>query len=103
MYTNFSKCLRAETKEMAMYVEKNLKHWHNTDVLSQYVIGTSIPNFDTKSLLKSKIILPPKDIINKFSKIQNLYFETLYNEEKNRLVSIRDKIHPKLMSGEISV
>jgi hypothetical protein len=50
MYTNFSKCLRAETKEMAMYVEKNLKHWHNTDVLSQYVIGTSIPNFDTQSL-----------------------------------------------------
>ncbi len=103
MYTNFSKCLRAKSKEIAIYVQKILEYWYESDLLSQYVTGTSIPNFDTSSLLQSKIILPPKKLLEEFTKISNLYFETLFNKEKIVLNSLRGYLLPKLMSGEVRV
>jgi len=103
MYTNFSKCLRAENKENAIYAEKCLELMYKSGNIFQFVIGTSIPNFDTNSLLESLIILPPRGLLKQFSMISDCYYKSLYNKQKLVLISIRNYLLPKLMSGEIRV
>ena len=52
-----------------------------------------------------KIAYPPKDLVNKFNKVYDNYYEVInYNNSViSNLENIRDILLPKLMSGEIDV
>jgi type I restriction enzyme S subunit len=52
-----------------------------------------------------KIIVPPTDMINRFSNNTKPLFEQIrvLQQESNRLAELRDTLLPKLMSGELKV
>lgn len=56
-------------------------------------------------MLKIKIILPPRDIIEEYEKISNRIMKCILKNklEIEKLTKLRDILLPKLMSGEIDV
>ena len=73
-----------------------LKH-AQTGAVQPHVKPSDIHDFD--------LVIPPKEIINRF---QNVIFETFtmrgnVEKESRRLAELRDALLPKLMSGEINV
>lgn len=69
------------------------------------VTGAVQPKINQTNLKNLKVIIPPNDILNKFNRLINPYFELYRNnlEEINSLTKMRDILLPKLMSGEIDV
>lgn len=68
-------------------------------------VGTSIPSNSTDQLNKMAIVIPPNNVLKTFDKLLNDIFVIKRHkiEESARLVSLRDTLLPKLMSGEIKV
>ena len=62
-------------------------------------------NLSTKEIKDSKIIIPSKNINQKFNNIVKPIFDIIFtnNAEILKLTKIRDTLLPKLMSGEIDV
>lgn len=67
--------------------------------------GAGQQNINADIVKKKKIIIPPKDIIEIFTKAVNPYFEKRLKLqlENKQLAEARDRLLPKLMSGEIEV
>ncbi|HCM8071128.1 TPA: restriction endonuclease subunit S [Klebsiella variicola] len=67
--------------------------------------GTRMPRAEAKDLLKYKIILPNKDILEKFELLLEDYWAKgqLNNNENDHLTALRDTLLPKLISGELSL
>lgn len=67
--------------------------------------GTRMPRAEAKDLLKYKIILPNKDILEKFELLLEGYWTKgqLNNNENEQLTALRDTLLPKLISGELSL
>lgn len=67
--------------------------------------GTRMPRAEAKDLLKYKIILPNKNILEKFELLLEGYWTKgqLNNNENEQLTALRDTLLPKLISGELSL
>ncbi|MGL5699200.1 MAG: restriction endonuclease subunit S [Kluyvera sp.] len=67
--------------------------------------GTRMPRAEAKDLLKYKIILPNKNILEKFELLLEDYWTKgqLNNNENEQLTALRDTLLPKLISGELSL
>ncbi|HBR7310016.1 TPA: restriction endonuclease subunit S [Klebsiella aerogenes] len=67
--------------------------------------GTRMPRAEAKDLLKYKIILPNKNILEKFELLLEDYWAKgqLNNNENEQLTALRDTLLPKLISGELSL
>ncbi|MCM3055128.1 restriction endonuclease subunit S [Caldibacillus thermoamylovorans] len=78
---------------------------HIKKQLISYNIGSVQPSIKITHVKKHKILVPKKDIEDSFTEIiKNISFLIFNNSiENQRLVSIRDTLLPKLMSGEIHV
>jgi len=70
-----------------------------------YVTGAVQLKVSQQNLAKIPIVLPPKEICQKYSSfIQPLYVKYRYNKENSHhLSSIRDTLLPKLLSGELPI
>lgn len=67
--------------------------------------GSAQPNISPSNIESIKIILPSKDMIEKFNASVKCMFEKIIRnvEECNKLITLRDTLLPKLMSGKIRV
>ena len=67
--------------------------------------GSTFKEISGGEMKKVPIILPPKEIIRKFNEIATTLgkIQASLEDENNILMSIRDTLLPKLMSGEIRV
>ena len=86
---------------MNMYIKSNrFNQWVVT--LSSGSVRQTL-NYADFSIIK--IAYPPKDLVNKFNKVYDNYYEVInYNNSViSNLENIRDTLLPKLMSGEIDV
>jgi type I restriction enzyme S subunit len=72
--------------------------------LKQASYGTIFDTVTTTTFEKSKIIIPPFFIIQKFDRLVKPIMETILGniEQSKSLSKIRDSILPKLMNGEIN-
>ncbi|WP_302538323.1 restriction endonuclease subunit S [Clostridium saudiense] len=86
-----------------LYLYQYLKYIKNT--LVSYNIGSVQPSIKITHVIKHKILIPNEEIINKYH--NNLYSisQIIFNNsaENEKLISLRDTLLPKLMSGEIRV
>jgi len=67
--------------------------------------GTTVNMLSSVGLEKPEFIMPPKEIVEKFSRLITPIWKRKENihDENEKLVAIRDSLLPKLMSGEIEV
>lgn len=67
--------------------------------------GSTFKEISGQGLKTIKIILPPKDIVEEFTKLVKPLFEQIKSVEKEneRLGQVRDILLPKLLSGEIEI
>ncbi|EHH6605366.1 restriction endonuclease subunit S [Escherichia coli] len=67
--------------------------------------GTRMPRAEAKDLLNYKIVLPNKNVLEKFEVLLENYWikGQLNNYENEKLTALRDTLLPKLISGELSV
>lgn len=67
--------------------------------------GAGQQNISVDVVKKKEILLPNKDLIEKFTRIiKNMFDERLVLQQQNKQLSqARDRLLPKLMSGEIEV
>ncbi|MDR1484400.1 MAG: hypothetical protein LBT09_06215 [Planctomycetaceae bacterium] len=67
---------------------------------------TGIKNLDFAGFLETEpIIIPPVEMTVQFTKIVEVFVNKIFSNglENDRLVTVRDELLPKLMSGEIEV
>lgn len=72
----------------------------------RFITGDSaVPGLNRDQAYMNKLILPNKEIINKFEKLIKPLFDkrALIVKENQKLSSLRDLLLPKLMKGEIKV
>ena len=103
IYSNFCKRLRAESKEMAYFIEFMIYQFYKEGELDQFHMGTSVPNFNLKDFLNYEITIPPRDIISFFSSLLTAWYTKKLTNQIRTLSSLRDTLLPKLMSGEVMV
>ncbi|MDR1819529.1 MAG: restriction endonuclease subunit S [Methanobrevibacter sp.] len=68
-------------------------------------LGTTMQAINNTNIKKIEIPLPDKNTLNKFNSLIKPFLEKIYGNklENKYLSSLRDKLLPKLMSGEIDV
>lgn len=103
IYSNFCKRLRAESKEMAYFIEFMIYQFYKEGELDQFHMGTSVPNFNLKDFLNYEITIPPRDIISFFSSLLTDWYTKKFTNQIRTLSRLRDTLLPKLMSGEVRV
>ena len=67
--------------------------------------GTTFGSITKDDLFSLKIIKPEKNIVEKYEKIMNSFFQKLNDVEKEnqQLSSLRDWLLPMLMNGQVTV
>ncbi|WP_171016957.1 restriction endonuclease subunit S [Pseudalkalibacillus caeni] len=88
-------------QDIAKYIYCFLK----TKDLASMNIGSAVPSMTTAILNKMPIVIQPLNVINRFNRIVNPFFAQidLSLKENDKLGQVRDRLLPKLMSGEIRV
>jgi len=71
----------------------------------QIAQNSSQPNVSEEQLNSLSIVLPPKDLLNRYNKISSFSFEQIVNNniENQQLSKLRDFLLPLLMNGQVSV
>ncbi len=86
-----------------------LYFWLDQDFMTQNIINLNTnsaqPGINQPAVKQLKILVPDKDIINRFQDIVEKFLILLFEncKENRKLTIIRDALLPKLMSGEIRV
>ena len=91
-------------EEMKYYLYHYLRY--NQLNAIKYHTGSVIWGLDVAGFIKNeKIIIPDKKVLNLFSKLLDTIFQKilLNNKQSTNLVTLRDSLLPKLMSGKIRV
>ena len=87
------------------YLESYMKanHYHFKDLIKP--ASREGQGIDKNALMQKTILVPPKDVLEKYYHMEHKLIEMAHNalEESLRLAEIRDILLPKLMSGEIDV
>ena len=67
--------------------------------------GSAQPQLTNTSISSLSIMVPTKDIIDKFTQLCGAFYEKIFSlyKESARLGELRDALLPKLMSGEIKI
>ena len=104
--TNFCRVVRPKT-EYAAYLYYSWLYKYNNKVMFGYENGTSgIKNFRIKDFISIEpVVIPPIDVLGKFQQFVDsvqLQIQTR-GSESSHLVSLRDTLLPRLMSGELKV
>ena len=104
--TNFCRVVRPKT-EYAVYLYYSWLYKYNNKVMFGYENGTSgIKNFRIKDFISIEpVVIPPIDVLGKFQQFVDsvqLQIQTR-GSESSHLVSLRDTLLPRLMSGELKV
>ena len=75
------------------------------EFVQSYKTGTTVSHLGKSDIDKFKVIIPSKDVIEKYSRIADTYLAEIIKiaNENQRLISLRNTLLPKLMSGEINV
>lgn len=86
-----------------LYLYQYLKNIKGT--LVSYNIGSVQPSIKITHVTKHNMLVPNKEIINKYHNKINEISKNIFinNKENEALIKLRDTLLPKLMSGEIRV
>src|SRR5262249_27997391 len=104
IYSNFCKRLRAETPEIAIFLDRHLHLLHKSGRVWEYASGTAVPNLDLSGLLSGEFIpFPDEGLPSAFARIVRPIYCRLYSSESASLAALRDALLPKLLSGDIRV
>lgn len=68
-------------------------------------IGAAVPSMTVKILEAMSLLIPSSDTLERFNDMAKMYFQRIavLNKQIERLAEARDRLLPKLMSGEIEV
>ena len=105
---SFCKLIRCDTKKVSpRYFYHWLQYLYETKVIEQYQLqSTGIINFKFEYFLrKCNFLIPPKDIMEKFEEsVKPIYDEIdILAEQNSKLITQRDMLLPRLMSGKLEV
>jgi type I restriction enzyme S subunit len=105
---SFCKLIRLKKKEDACYVYDTLKEWRDSGITSQYDkrSASSIVNYRWKDFLSQQdIFVPSEDVLSRYTIIskKNHFMRVDLASQIRFLTEARDRLLPKLMSGEIAV
>lgn len=108
MCASFCKLVRFDSLEIAQYMYDNFKYLRECGKTSEFdkKSASSIVNYRWKDFLMQQLILLPNEkILTNYNRLAiNLYNQILCKSILiAKLVEARDKLLPKLMSGEIEV
>jgi type I restriction enzyme S subunit len=75
------------------------------ELLRQHSYGTVFNTITTKTFKSIKIIIPERNVLNRFNQVVSPFMEKVVNNqlENRTLATLRDTLLPKLMSGEVRV
>lgn len=78
---------------------------YNKDLIESRASGTTFKEISGGELKKVPIVLPKMEVIQRYNEAVRSLGKLICNneEEINALISMRDSLLPKLMSGEIRV
>jgi type I restriction enzyme, S subunit len=96
--------IRANQGVNVNYLKSVLNSKRILNKLKSQALGTAQKYVNTGQILELDILIPTKDIMEKYSTIVNPIFEAIrkHNEEILLLEEIRDLLLPKLLSGKIT-
>ncbi|SDG19281.1 type I restriction enzyme, S subunit [Thermoanaerobacter thermohydrosulfuricus] len=103
IYSSFIIRFRLYDKLQLFYLYFSLKNIKQK--LEIYSNGTTLKNINQQILKEVKVMIPTKNILQKFNVIISPIIEKIIasNEQNEKLAKIRDTLLPKLISGEIRV
>jgi len=102
IFSNFVKRLDCATSAKAIYVDRLLADMRESKEIWNFINGTSIPNLDDKLLLATKkVVLPSDDVLLAFESIARSIYSKRYLEQAQTLVTLRDTLLPRLISGQL--
>ena len=86
-----------------MVTTKFLYYWAKSQNING--TGTTQQQLTVPDFRQTKLSLPPKDLIVKFTYLTNQYFDKilLNNKQIQTLIQTRDGLLPRLMSGEVKL
>ena len=98
---NHAHVLRGKTNISTEFLYAMFKEMPIADV----VTGAAQPKISQGRLSEKKVLMPPLELIMKWSDITKAYFDSYRNFSENirLLTEARDRLLPKLMSGEMAV
>ncbi len=90
-------------EEIISYQWLYLKLMELRDYFNSVARGAGQQNISADVVKNKTILLPPKTLLENFTKVVKLYFENIKSLQKQikLLQSARDKLHPRLMNGEL--
>ena len=67
--------------------------------------GSAVPSMTTEILNALPVVIPPDTELARFEEVTNVHFRQIHanQAENDNLVTLRDTLLPRLMSGELSV
>ena len=88
-----------------VFIYQLFKALNFTQAVRNSAMGSAQPNISASGIEALNCIVPPKEIVQKYSKInQDSFNLTLENlGENHTLTTLRDTLLPKLISGELEV
>jgi type I restriction enzyme S subunit len=105
---SFCKLIRLKDTNHALYYFDTLQYWRYCGDISVYDkrSASNIVNFNWKGFLsQKKIIVPPSQILDEYMRLREPLIQQVRNlqNQLSKLAAARDKLLPKLMSGELKV
>ena len=95
--------LRPEDDHLRYYLYIWFKYLQGQALIQGIKGGSAQPKFNKTDFKNTSILIPPKDILNRFHETVAPMFETISQRqtETSRLTDLRDTLLPQLMSGEL--
>lgn len=93
------------SKYSNVFLYCHLKFGNYSKYISEFANGANVLHLRPKYLENIKILMPSKDLIEKFSSICIPIFNNIFNlvNQNNNLQNQRDYLLPRLMSGKLEV
>ena len=108
MCASFCKLIRPKNNNISQYLFQHFKYLRNEKITEKYDkrSASSIVNYRWKDFLVQEVLLlPSAEILDKYNIIANLLYNKIVNcsIQISELRIARDRLLPKLMSGEMEV
>lgn len=105
---SFCKLIRFKDKQLSQYMYDTLRYFRNSGETVKYDkrSASSIVNYRWKDFLEQEeILVPPYDILKKYNKLSERMYSMIISKSQviEKSAEARDRLLPKLMSGEIEV
>ena len=97
--------INAKSKDMWEYLLMLLFDTDTIDYATQISVGTTMPYVRWKDFVNMPVLIPSIEVCGKFGEIVNpiITKANLLAEENIKIVEARDRLLPKLMSGELEL